>query len=124
EECELCVRFGDKVPFESVETVHAVGNAANAAVAATRLGLGTAFVANIGDDELGTKILSTLTAQNVSTSFIRIHEGMESNHHYVLSYEGERTILIKHQEYPYALPDIGTPRFIYLSSLAPNSLPF
>lgn len=123
-DCELCVRFGDKVPFESVETVHAVGNAANAAVAATRLGLETAFVANIGDDELGTKILGALSANDVSTAFVRIHEGMESNHHYVLSYEGERTILIKHQEYPYALPDIGSPTFLYLSSLASNSLSF
>ena len=24
--CELCVRFGDKVPFESVEIIPAVGN--------------------------------------------------------------------------------------------------
>ncbi len=124
ENCQLCVRFGDKVPFESVETIHAVGNAANAAVAATRLGLQTAFVSNIGDDELGTKILGALSANNVSTTFVRINDGMQSNHHYVLSYEGERTILIKHQEYPYALPDIGEPKFIYLSSLAGNSLPF
>ena len=32
--CELCVRFGDKVPYESVTVVPAVGNSPNAAVAA------------------------------------------------------------------------------------------
>jgi ribokinase len=124
ENCELAVRFGDKVPFESVETVHAVGNSANAAVSATRLGLQTALVTNIGDDELGQKILATLSAHDVSTAFVRINENMESNHHYVLSFDSDRTILIKHQAYPYALPDIGEPTFLYLSSLASTSLAF
>lgn len=124
ESCELCVRFGDKVPYESVETVHAVGNAANAAVAATRLGLATAFVSDVGGDELGEKILEALAMQGVSTSFITVHEDMRSNHHYVLQYEAERTILVKHQPYPYRLPDVGEPKWIYLSSLAENSLPY
>ncbi len=121
---EICFRFGDKVSYKSVTTVHAVGNAANAAVAATRLGLETAFVSNVGDDTLGEKILETLTMQNVSTSLIRVHDGMVSNHHYVLQYGPERTILIKHQPYPYTLPDLGSPRWLYLSSLASHSLPF
>ena len=32
ETCELCMRFGDKIPYESMEEVRAVGNSANAAV--------------------------------------------------------------------------------------------
>lgn len=121
---EICFRFGDKVSYKNVETVHAVGNSANAAVTATRLGLATAFVSNVGDDELGEKILETLTMQNVSTGFVRIHENMLSNHHYVLQFGPERTILIKHQPYPYALPDIGEPAWVYLSSLSEHSLEF
>ncbi|MCR4275074.1 MAG: carbohydrate kinase family protein [Candidatus Campbellbacteria bacterium] len=121
---EICFRFGDKVSYKNLTVVHAVGNAANAAVSATRLGLTTAFVSDVGDDELGTKILETLTGHNVSTSFIRIHEDMLSNHHYVLHYGPERTILIKHQPYPYALPDIGEPTWLYLSSLADHSLDY
>ena len=121
---EICFRFGDKVSYKNLTTVHAVGNAANAAVSATRLGLTTAFVSDIGDDELGTKILETLTGHSVSTSFIRIHEDMLSNRHFVLQFGPERTILIKHQPYPYALPDIGEPTWLYLSSLADHSLPY
>lgn len=121
---EICFRFGDKVSYKDLTVVHAVGNSANAAVSATRLGLSTAFVSDVGDDELGTKILETLTGHNVSTSFIRIHEDMLSNHHYVLQYGPERTILIKHQPYPYALPDIGEPSWLYLSSLADHSLEY
>ncbi len=121
---EICFRFGDKVAYSGVTTVHAVGNAANAAVAATRLGVSSAFVSNVGGDELGEKILETLTMQGVSTAFVRIHEDMLSNHHYVLQFGPERTILIKHQPYPYALPDIGEPTWLYLSSLAEHSLSY
>ena len=34
--CRLCVRFGDKVPYESMTELRAVGNSANAAVSAAR----------------------------------------------------------------------------------------
>lgn len=32
--CKLCVAFGEKIPYESVDVVKAVGNSANAAVSA------------------------------------------------------------------------------------------
>jgi len=121
---EICFRFGDKVKYKNLTTVHAVGNAANAAVAATRLGLSTALVTDIGDDELGDKVLETLTFHDVSTKFVRIHEDMLSNHHFVLQFGPERTILIKHQPYPYALPDIDEPSWVYLSSLSDTSVPY
>ena len=37
--CELCVRFGDKIPYESVTEIPAVANAGNASVCASRLNL-------------------------------------------------------------------------------------
>ena len=58
--CELCLRFGDKVPYESVTIVPAVGNAANAAVSASRLGLNSALITNLGDDREGKECLSSL----------------------------------------------------------------
>src|SRR5271155_3155641 len=39
EHCELCLPFPDKIPFDSVQEVAGVGNSANAAVSAARLGL-------------------------------------------------------------------------------------
>jgi ribokinase len=121
---EICFRFGDKVAYKNLTTVHSVGNSANAAVSATRLGLKTALVTDIGGDELGDKMLETLMMNNVANSFVRVHEEMLSNHHFVLQYGAERTILIKHQTYPYALPDIDSPSWVYLSSLSDNSLPY
>ncbi len=121
ENCQLCVRFGEKVPYEEVIVVPAVGNAPNAAVAAHRLGLSSSLVTNIGDDQNGQECLAALSAEGVDTSLATTHPGMKSNYHYVLWYEEERTILVKHEEYDYSLPDIGEPTWVYLSSLGKNS---
>ena len=43
----LAMQFGTKLPFDHVEVVQAVGNAANAAVAFARLGLNSSFVTKV-----------------------------------------------------------------------------
>ena len=72
--CKLSLRFGDKVPYEFVDVVTAVGNSPNAAVSATRLGLRTALITNIGDDHNGGECLATLKQNGVSTEFVQIHK--------------------------------------------------
>ena len=64
---EICMRFADKIPYESVTVVPAVGNSANAAVSAARLGLGSALVSNIGDDYFGTECVAALQREKVGT---------------------------------------------------------
>lgn len=125
EKCELCMRFGDKIPYEFVRVVPAVGNSANAAVAAARLGLSSALVGNIGDDREGEECLEAFKENNVGTEFITIHKGLKTNYHYVLWFEEERTILIKHEDFRYdGVPAIGSPKWVYVSSLGENSLLF
>ncbi|OHA80455.1 MAG: hypothetical protein A2675_04285 [Candidatus Yonathbacteria bacterium RIFCSPHIGHO2_01_FULL_51_10] len=121
---KLCVENGAKVPYESVKVVSAVGNSPNAAVASARLGLRTALVADLGDDDNGRECLAQLERQGVNTHFVTVHPGKKTNYHYVLWFRDDRTILIKHEEYPYKLPDIGTPKWIYLSSMGENSVPY
>ncbi len=121
---ELCFVNVAKIPYESVTVIPAVGNAANAAVAAARLGLSSAFVSDVGDDEHGREILATLKKQGVDTAYVRTHAGMPSNYHYVLMHNAERTILIKHQKYPYHMPDVGSPKWLYFSSVGDDSLPY
>ncbi len=121
---EIAMPFGDKIPFEFAEEVVAVGNSANAAVAAARLGLGTGLVVNIGSDADGKKCLAQLEREGISTSFVKAHDGKKTNYHYVLWYKDERTILIKHELFDYSLPEIGVPKCIYLSSVSENALPF
>ncbi len=124
EKCQICMSFKDKVPFEFTKVVYAVGNSPNAAVAASRLGLRSAVVTNLGNDANGKYSLEYLENDGVETKFVKVHDGISTNYHYVLWYENDRTILIKHQEYQYELPLIGKPKWIYLSSLGENSLPF
>lgn len=125
ENCELCVRFGDKIPYESVTVIPAVGNAANAAVSAARLGLSSGFLAWVGDDVHGKECIAALKKEGVDTSHMTREPRKTTNYHYVLWYETERTILVKHEEYSYEWPRLKKqPRFIYLSSIAENAIPF
>ena len=124
ENCKLCVNFGDKIPFESVTVVKAVGNSANAAVSASRLGLYSSLLAYIGDDQNGKDDLEELKKNNVDTSFVRVDTGKRTNYHYVLWYDVDRTILVKHDEFNYDLGEIDHPRWVYLSSLGENSLDY
>ncbi|MEK7163384.1 MAG: carbohydrate kinase family protein [Patescibacteria group bacterium] len=119
---EICLSFGDKVPYESVTVVPAVGNSANAAVAASRLGLSAALVADTGADENGRRCLKSLERDGVDTKFISIHKKMETNYHYVLWYDAERTILVKHHDFPRTFrAPADNPKWAYISSLGGNS---
>lgn len=122
--CKICMNFGDKLPYEFVEVVRAVGNSPNASVTAHRLGLKSAIATDIGSDQNGQDCLNALKEEGVSTDLVRTHEGKITNYHYVLWYQSERTILIKHEEYDYQMPDVGNSGWIYLSSLGENSLSF
>jgi ribokinase len=121
----LHMPFGQKLPYEEVTVINAVGNSPNAAVSAKRLGLKTALVASLGQDRNGKDCLEALRNEGVETDYVKLFEGKETNYHYVLRYGPERTILIKHEKFPYTLPDFGTPpRFIYFSSIGEHGVPF
>lgn len=121
---KMCLGFAEKIPYESVSVVRAAGNASNASVCAHRLGLSSSLVTNVGDDENGRACIETLKKEGVNTGFIKIQKGRETNYNYLILYEEERTILSKHREYDYKLPNIGTPKFIYFSSLGENTLDY
>src|SRR3989344_4083203 len=122
ERCMICMRFGDKVPFESSTIVYGVGNAGNAAVSAARLGLTSGILTNIGKDQNGEKILESYKNEGVDTNLVARHEGIRTNYHYVLWYGDERTILVKQNEYPYEFPkDLPPPRALYFSSIGNNA---
>jgi ribokinase len=121
----LHMPFGTKLEYQEVDVLNAVGNSPNAAVAAHRLGLKTALVASLGQDRNGKDCLAALRAEGVHTDFVKLHEGKSTNYHYVLRYGPERTILIKHEKFPYTLPDFGIPpRYIYFSSIGEHGVPF
>jgi sugar/nucleoside kinase (ribokinase family) len=124
--CQLSMSFADKVPYESLTVVPAVGNSSNVAVGATRLGLNTAIITAVGDDYYGSQITDVYRTEGVSTEFVKVNRKKPTNYHFVLNYKAERTILIKHNDYEYTDPsslDAKTD-WIYFSSIGEHTLPF
>lgn len=120
-EQELCMPFASKIPYESVTIIPAVGNSANAMVAASRLGLKAGLVTFLGNDINGRECKFSLENEGVSTDYIIMENGKSTNYHYVLWFKDERTILVKHEAFKTYLPNIGKPKWIYLSSLGEHA---
>jgi len=122
---ELCFRFGEKIAYESMKEVPAVGNSANASVAAARLGLSAALVAGVGDDFNGQVCTAHLQKEQVSTEFIKTHDELPTNYHIVLRFGAERTILVKQHPYKYQIPKFKTdPSWFYFSSIGEHAVDF
>jgi ribokinase len=124
ETCQLCLSFANKIPYEFDDVIPAVGNSANAAVTCAKLGFSSSLIAHIGKDKNGKDCINILKKAGVNTSHIYSHKEKRTNFHYVLWYGPERTILVKHEEFPYHLPKLNNPDWIYLSSMGANSVDY
>lgn len=124
EKCQICMRFADKIPYEDIYRIPAVGNSANAVVSAARLGLKSAIITNVGNDYYGEECIEVLKNEKVSVDFVKTQKGIKTNYHYVLWYADDRTILVKHEKFDYSFPKIGKPKWFYLSSMGADSLAF
>ncbi len=123
----LTMQFATKLPFDFAQVVEGVGNASNAAVACARLGLRTGFVTNVGGDQYGRDMIMALGKNGVDHRFVRINPNKVSNYHYVLWYEDERTILIKHEDYDYHWPHLRpeeAPKWFYFSSISQHAIDY
>lgn len=122
QERKLSLRYGDKIPVgPSISMV--AGNAANNAVGGARLGLKAAIYTNVGnkdDDEADNRIIAKFKKEKIDTRYVVENKDFVSNHHIVLDYKGERTILIYHQPWKFHLPELEKSRWVYLTSLSPS----
>ena len=121
---ELIIPMGTKIPYDHAEVIEGVGNAPNASVAFARLGLKSGLVSNVGGDDWGKDIIRALKRNGVDTRFVHENPGKVSNYHYVLWFEEERTILIKHEKYDYHWPQFrkcDIPKWIYFSSISEDT---
>jgi ribokinase len=123
QDCQLCINYADKVPYENL-TMQPAGNSTNNAVGSARLGMKNAFVTGLGDDMQGQTIIDELKKEGVDTQFIHKNHGVKTNFHFVLVYRGERTILIKHNKFQYKLPSPLNTEWIYFSSMGAGTEKF
>ena len=117
EECKICVRYGDKIPVDSIAQSVA-GNAANIAAGIATIGLSCAVYTNLGDDSQGELIKKTLTAKGVIADYIQTQKGMHSNMSVILSFKGERTAFVYHQPWFYHLPKLVPSKWVYFTSIS------
>ncbi len=122
--CQISFVFGEKIPVDAMTRVPAAGNASNAALAAARLGLETAIASTIGDDWEGGLIRKRWKEGGVSLRYVSQPRGATTNYSTVLSFQGERTILVHHNRYAYQFPKSVPPTGrIYYTSLGEGHEP-
>lgn len=114
---KICIPYGAKIPVDEI-FYGVAGNAANVAVACTKLGLKSAIYTNLGDDNQGKTIKTALEKAGVANDYIKVNPGKKSNLSVVLTFQGERTIFVYHQDWFYHLPDLSRASWLYLTSMA------
>ncbi|MFV1916934.1 MAG: carbohydrate kinase family protein [Patescibacteria group bacterium] len=119
----LCFTYGDKIPVKNLATSIG-GNAANNAVGTKRLGVASAAVLTLGDDDTGKEIESQLKEEGVDTSFITRRPATSSNYSTIISVAGERTIFTYKVPREYEFPTLPTVPWVYLTSMGKSFRPF
>lgn len=114
---ELSIKSGDKISVD--KSLFLVGgNAANVAIGNSRLGLKTALVAEIGDDELSDKIINALKKENIFTDYVQQTAKQQTSFSVILNYKNERTIFSEHvkRNHDFNFDNISA-KFIFLTSI-------
>ncbi len=116
-DCLICFSYGDKIPVKELE-FSIGGNAANNAVGTRRLGIKSAPLLTLGDDDIGNQIVEKLIKDGVDTSFVYRAKDKRSNYSLAINYSGERTIFTYKDEIDYQLPvEFPNVSWIYLTSM-------
>ncbi len=123
----LEIPLGTKLIIEDNSVPATGGSAANAAVSMSRLGLRVGLASYVAHDQIGLDMLSAMRGDDVDTSLIHVDSPSRTVRNFVLSYGGERTILVRHAEFNYhwqGCRDYEVPTWLYINSLGPDALAY
>lgn len=123
----LEIPLGTKLVVEDDTEDSLGGSAANAAAAMSLLGLRVGLSTFLAHDEVGLNILRALHAVDVDTSLVHVDTPSRTIRNIVLSYAGERTILVRHAEFSYQwkdFRDFEVPTWLFVNSMGPDSLDY
>jgi len=115
--CLLCLEYAEKIPVKHVVKVHAAGNAANAAVSASRLGFKSSLVSWIGKDAEGQDMKEALKREKVNEKNLCDCPGQKTSEATILSYQGERTQLVSFKSREYVLHEWPKTKALYFTAL-------
>jgi sugar/nucleoside kinase (ribokinase family) len=123
----LEIPLGTKLAVGDDSSTSVGGSAANAAVAMSRLGLRVGLASYLAHDQIGLDILSAMRGEGVGTDLVHVDSPSHTVRNFVLSFGGERTILVRHSEFNYdwkGFRDHDLPTWLYVNSLGPDALKY
>ncbi len=95
----LAFGYGDKITISDIH-YDIGGTACNVAVGLAKLGLKTGIISTVGKDAEGAEIIQTLKKNGVDTSSVKINLHKKTSFSVIISYKGERSILVFHSFVP------------------------
>lgn len=114
---ELCLQSGAKIMVDSAAFLLG-GNAGNVAVGSSRLGLQSALVAELGDDEFAAKMMKGLQEEKIELSHVIQTPGTPSTFSVILNVANERTLFVRHVKRQHNLSLDGlSASWVYLTSM-------
>lgn len=123
-QCLICFNYGEKIPVRNLE-FSVGGNAANNSVGVRRMGVSSAIVLTLGDDNVGNMIVEKLRSEGVDLTYVIQQPGTLSNYSTVINYLGERTIFVYHAPRSYEFPvQLPVTPWVYLTSMGESFRPF
>jgi ribokinase len=123
----LEIPLGTKLVVGDDSSPSAGGSAANAAVAMSRLGLRVGLASYLAHDQIGLDILAAMRGEGVGTDLVHVDSPSHTVRNFVLSFGGERTILVRHAEFNYhwtGFRNHEVPAWLYVNSLGPDALTY
>lgn len=116
----LNLEIGHKIPVSQVYDSIG-GNAYNLAYGLSLLGINTALVASIGEDNLSNYIIDAINGLNLNTEHIVKTANSGINQSTILSINGERIVFSHHQPKDYTNLSLPTSEWLYITSLSKGS---
>ncbi len=113
---KLHIDNGEKISVK-LQGQQTAGTAPNVATALARMGLKTAVISHMGQDQTYLMAERDLARERVDTCYITPHEGVQSAYSAVLNLKGEKTILASYIDMPYTLPKRLSTKWLFLSEM-------
>lgn len=116
-ECELCFKYGDKIPLDKY-ALRLGGTASNVAVGLSRCGFSVGIMAETGSDEFADTIINGLNKEKVDLTFLEKTNGARSSIGISIQFKNERTLFVEHVErdHDFRFENLQT-KWIYLAGL-------
>jgi sugar/nucleoside kinase (ribokinase family) len=122
EECQLILRYAEKIPVHSTAMM-AAGTAMNVALGLRKLGRATGLITAFGDDAAWVLAKKTLEEHGLSTAHVHVDPHGKSSVSTILNFQGESTVLAAHETHAYPIPNPLNTQWLFIGELGDGYKP-